>query len=255
VAVIIPALNEEKSIGLVLRDIPKKTVDWVILVDNGSTDRTAHVAASLGAIVTYQPERGYGAACLAGIKSLPVETDVIVFLDADYSDHPEEIELLIQSILRNQVDFVVGSRTIQSGSRATLTWQQHWGNRLATKLIEWRFGYRFTDLGPFRAIRRDAFEALAMHDRGYGWTVEMQVKAVCACLKVVEVPVRYRPRIGHSKIGGTFSGALCAGAKILYTIAKHALQHEPCPTRIFPGAQPRAERKCLTAAKVARRLG
>jgi glycosyltransferase involved in cell wall biosynthesis len=231
VGVIIPALNEEKAIGLVLRDIPRRIVDQVVVVDNGSTDGTARVAESLGAAVRREPERGYGAACLKGLESLRPDIEIVVFLDGDYSDHPEEIETLVRPIAENLADFVIGSRTLREESRRALSWQQRWGNRLATKLVGWRFGYRFTDLGPFRAIRRDALESLGMRDRGYGWTVEMQVKAACTNLRAEEVPVLYRPRIGRSKISGTFVGALRAGAKILYTIAKYALQHEPCRAR------------------------
>lgn len=233
VGVIIPALNEEKAVGLVLRDIPADIVDQVIVVDNGSADGTARVAASLDAMVRFEPKRGYGAACLMGMKALGPDIEIVVFLDADYSDHPEEIAMLIQPIAANFADFVIGSRTLREKSRQALSWQQHWGNRLATKLVGWRFGYHFTDLGPFRAIRRGALESLCMQDRGYGWTVEMQVKAACAGLRVQEVPVHYRPRVGRSKISGTLSGAVGAGTKILYTIAKHALQHEPCRARLI----------------------
>lgn len=233
VAVIIPALNEEKAIGSVLRDIPQDLVDEVIVVDNGSIDNTARVAESLGATVRREGNRGYGAACLAGIEALGPHAEIVVFLDADYSDHPEEIARLIEPIAKNFADFVVGSRTLRKESHQALSWQQRWGNRLAAKLVAWRFGYRFTDLGPFRAIRRSALESLRMKDRGYGWTVEMQVKAVCAGLRVQEVPVLYRTRIGRSKISGTLRGALGAGAKILYTIAKYGLLYEPCRARMI----------------------
>ena len=233
VGVIIPALNEEKSIGLVLRDIPRGIVDQVVVVDNGSTDGTARVAESLGATVRFEAKRGYGAACLTGIKALGPDIVIVVFLDADYSDHPGEMGMLVRPIAENRADFVIGSRTLREESRKALSWQQRWGNWLATKLMAWRFGYRFTDLGPFRAIRRDALESLCMRDRGYGWTVEMQVKTARAGLRVEEVPVLYRPRIGRSKISGTLSGAVCAGTKILYTIAKHALQYEPCRARMI----------------------
>jgi glycosyl transferase family 2 len=157
----------------------------------------------------------------------------VVFLDADYTDHPEEIEKLIAPIAENLTDLVIGSRTLREESRRALSWQQRWGNRLATKLVGWWFGYRFTDLGPFRAIRRDALESLCMRDRGYGWTVEMQVKAACAGLRAQELPILYWPRIGRSKISGTPLGALRTGTKILYTIAKCALQYQPCRARML----------------------
>lgn len=228
VGVIIPALNEEKAIKLVLRDIPLSIVDEVIVVDNGSTDGTARAAAALRATVQSEPERGYGAACLKGVACLGPEIEIVVFLDADYSDHPGELGTLVRPIAENLADFVLGSRMLRKESRKALTLQQRWGNRLATKLVEWRFGYRFTDLGPFRAIRRDVLDRLRMQDRGFGWTVEMQVKAACVGLRALEVPVRYRSRIGRSKISGTVWGALRAGAKILYTIAKHSLQYGAC---------------------------
>jgi glycosyltransferase involved in cell wall biosynthesis len=222
VAVIMPALNEEGAIGYVLQDIPRHCVDQVIVVDNGSTDRTAALAQAGGAVVIYEPKQGYGAACLAGLAALEPRTEVVVFLDADYSDDAEEITALLSPILENRADLVIGSRTQFASARRALSWQQLWGNRLATTLIRWRFAYRFTDLGPFRAIRRTALDALEMNDRGYGWTVEMQIKALVAGLRVVEVPVRYRLRIGHSKISGTVKGSVHAGAKILWTIGKYS---------------------------------
>jgi glycosyltransferase involved in cell wall biosynthesis len=226
--VIIPALNEEKAIGLVLCDIPGTIVDQVIAVDNGSTDGTTREAARHGAIVIREPKRGYGAACQAGMRALHPDTHIVVFLDGDYSDYPEEIEELIWPITENRADLVIGSRTLLGSSRGVLNWPQLWGNRLATMLIRWRFGCRHTDLGPFRAIRRSALDDLGMKDRGYGWTAEMQVKAVCAGLRITEVPVRYRQRIGRSKISGTLKGGVCAGAKILWTIARYSFAAQPC---------------------------
>ncbi len=229
VSVIIPALNEEQSIGTVLTAIPRAwphaLVDEVIVVDNGSVDRTEMVARQHGARVVSQPERGYGAACLAGIAALEARTGIVVFLDADFSDYPEDIGLLIRPLVECGADFALGARTLDDASRAALTPQQRWGNWLATTLICWRFGFRYTDLGPFRAIRRDALERLQMQDRNYGWTVEMQIKALQSGLRIVEVPMRYRVRIGRSKISGTLKGTLLAGAKILYTIGKYAFSH------------------------------
>lgn len=237
VGVVIPALNEEKAIGSVLRDIPQGLVDQVIVVDNGSTDATAREALSCGATVKIEPQRGYGAACLTGIRSLAYDIEIVVFLDADYSDHPEQIEELTLPIAQNRADFVIGTRTIQAASRKALSLQQHWGNRLATELISWFFGYRYTDLGPFRAIRRDALKALCMEDRGYGWTVEMQVKAASARMRILEVPVRYRARIGYSKVSGTLRGVVGAGTKILYTIGRYALKSRPRRLFISPGSR------------------
>lgn len=222
IAVVIPALNEEQAIVPVLRAIPKSIAPLVVVVDNGSTDHTARRARSQGAMIVGEPRRGYGTACLAGIDALPEEIDIVVFLDADYSDHPEEMEKLVAPILKNEADFVLGSRMVRAASRSALTPQQRFGNRLATTLIRLLFGHRYTDLGPFRAIRKDALDSLGMSDRGYGWTVEMQIKAIRAGLRVLEVPARYRPRLGKSKISGTLKGTLLAGGKILYTVFRFA---------------------------------
>jgi len=222
VSVIIPALNEERAISFVLRDLPSERVSQVLVVDNGSTDRTPEVARSHGATVIRQSERGYGAACLAGLQALAQETAIVVFLDGDYSDFPDELDKLLEPILEGRADMVIGTRTQHRGSRSVLTPQQRWGNWLATTLIRLRFGHRFTDLGPFRAIRRDALEKLAMCDRNFGWTAEMQIKAVLAGLRITEVPVQYRPRIGVSKISGTVKGVVMAGIIILYTIFKYS---------------------------------
>ncbi len=222
IAVVIPALNEEKSIGHVLQAIPRQFAELVIVVDNGSSDSTASLALANGAQVLSEPHKGYGAACLAGIAALPHEVGIVVFLDADFSDYPEEMDRLVIPILRNQADFVVGSRMVYPEARKVLTPQQRWGNWLATSLIRILFGYRYSDLGPFRAIRRDALESLRMSDRGYGWTVEMQIKAIRSGLRILEVPVEYRQRIGQSKISGTVKGTVHAGSKILYTVFRFA---------------------------------
>ncbi|MGH9768151.1 MAG: glycosyltransferase family 2 protein [Blastocatellia bacterium] len=221
VSVIIPAFNEEKSIGAVLAAIPPVWVDEVIVVDNGSADQTEMIARQHGARVVSRPERGYGAACLAGIAALKPETGIIVFLDADFIDYPEEISLPIRPIVEWGADLALSTRMLDGASRAALMPQQRWGNWLATTLIRWRYGFRYTDLGPFRAIRREALDKSGMRDRNYGWTVEMQIKALQAGLRIVEVPMRYRVRIGRSKISGTLKGTLLAGAKILYTIGKY----------------------------------
>lgn len=223
VVVIIPAVNEERSIGLVLRDIPRDRVSEVVVVDNGSTDATARVAREHGATVVPEARRGYGRACLAGIAHVrPLQPDVVVFLDADYSDSPEEMRLLIQKIA-DGYDLVIGSRTLGRAAAGALLPQARFGNLLAVCLIRLLYGYRFTDLGPFRAVTWSALMRLDMQDQNFGWTVEMQVKAAKGGLKTTEVPVSYRKRIGVSKVTGTLSGTIRAGYKILYTIFKYAL--------------------------------
>jgi glycosyltransferase involved in cell wall biosynthesis len=221
IRVIIPALNEEKSIGAVLAALPAGAIAEVIVVDNNSSDATALVARQAGATVVHQPERGYGAACLAGIAAVAPHTDIVVFLDADFSDYPEDIHCLLAPILAGEADLVLSTRMKEQAARRALTPQQRWGNWLAVTLLRWRFGFRYSDLGPFRAIRYAALKDLGMQDRNYGWTVEMQIRAVRKGLRIVEVPMRYRIRIGRSKISGTIKGTILAGAKILYTIGKH----------------------------------
>ncbi len=223
IALIIPAYNEEESIAHVLRDVPPGWVEQVLVVDNGSTDHTAELAAAAGAQVIPHPEHGYGAACLAGIAALPPDASIVVFLDADYSDFPEDLVWLVEPILQGRADLVISTRTLALSTRSVLSPVQRWGNRLACTLMRWFFGACYTDLGPFRAIRRDALAELGMADRNFGWTVEMQIRAALAGLRVVEIPVRYRVRIGRSKISGTVKGSIMAGAKILYTILKYAL--------------------------------
>jgi VWFA-related protein len=220
VSVIIPVLNEEESIGAVLDHIPKDAVSQVIVVDNGSSDRTADVARNHGAHVVQEPRRGYGHACLRGIEELQ-NPDVVVFLDGDFSDYPEQMRELIAPIQKNEADLVIGSRSSGEHAKGALPSHAAFGNRLASTLIWWFFDFRYTDLGPFRAIRYDALKKLEMADRTFGWTVEMQIKAVRKGLRICEVPVSYRKRIGESKISGTISGSIKAGTKIIWTILKY----------------------------------
>lgn len=236
IGVVIPALDEEAALPLVLREIPRAWVDVVVVSDNGSRDRTSEVARANGAHVVFEPRRGYGSACLAGLALLlgreeqgvaprhdlafePLgPNDIVVFLDADHSDHADELPLVVAPILAGQAQLSIGARRADAASRAALTAQQRFGNALACFLMRILFGARFTDLGPFRAIRVDALKHLAMVDRDYGWTVEMQLKSRVAGLSAVEVPVHYRPRIGTSKISGTLVGSVRAGWKILWWI-------------------------------------
>jgi glycosyltransferase involved in cell wall biosynthesis len=229
VAVIIPAYNEEKSIGLVVAEIPKDCIQNVVVVDNGSSDGTASVAARHGAKIVSESRRGYGSACLAGISHLPDETELVVFMDADYSDYPHEIKALLAAQFHHQADLVVGSRILGQREPGSLTIQQRLGNWLSTRIIKRLYGYSYSDLGPFRLIRRQALERLEMQDQNYGWTVEMQVKALQHQMKIVEIPVSYRRRIGKSKVSGTVSGSFKAGMKILWVIAKLAFQNPSRP--------------------------
>jgi glycosyltransferase involved in cell wall biosynthesis len=224
VRVIIPAFNEENGIGQVIDEIPKEHVSEIIVVNNNSTDNTEDIAKAGGATVLHEPTPGYGRACLMGIQylsTIPGKTDIVVFLDADHSDYPEELPTLVQPIVIGEADMVIGSRSLGNKERGSMTPQQVFGNWLATRLLKIIYGVEFTDLGPFRAIRYSALLSLNMQDKTYGWTVEMQVKAAKQKLKSVEVPVRYRKRIGFSKISGTIKGTILAGYKILYTIFKY----------------------------------
>ncbi|MCH9764715.1 MAG: glycosyltransferase family 2 protein [Alphaproteobacteria bacterium] len=222
IAVVIPTLNEEQAIARVIGDIPH-WVDKVIVADNASQDGTRSVARALGADVVVEPDRGYGAACQRGIAASDAY-DIIVFLDGDYSDYPQDMARLVDPIAANDADLVIGSRVNASRNNGSLTVQQRFGNWLACTLIRHLFGVAFTDLGPFRAIRADALSSLNMQDRAYGWTVEMQIRAAKAGLRIKELPVRYRARIGVSKISGTLSGSVRAGATILRIIGRSALQ-------------------------------
>ena len=221
IVVVIPALDEEQAIGDVVRAIPP-AVREVVVVDNGSRDRTAEVARAAGATVVAEPRRGYGQACLTGIAAAG-DADVIVFLDGDRSDEPAQLTDVVEPILASRADLVIGSRSLGRRAPGAQPWHAVLGTRLCVGLMNLLAGARATDLGPFRAISAEALRRLDMRDRNYGWTVEMQVKAGKRGLRVREVPVDYRPRIGRSKVSGTLSGTVRAGAKILGTIARHAL--------------------------------
>ena len=222
VAVIIPARNEAAALRQVLAEIPRAFVHEILVVDNGSTDGTAEVARSAGARVIREPVAGYGRACLSGLSALDPTVEIVAFLDGDHSDYPAELPALLSPIAEGRADLVIGSRVARAQA-GSLTLQQRLGNRFACALMRRCFGASYTDLGPFRAIRRSALGRLKMRDRACGWTVEMQAKAARCGLRVVEVPVRYRPRIGRSKISGTFAGTVRAGAAILATIGRVAL--------------------------------
>ncbi len=222
--VIIPAFNEEKSIGLVLDEIPKNLVRRVVVANNNSTDTTAEVAEKHGATVVFEAKAGYGNACLKAMDFIAKQEekpDIVVFLDGDHSDFPEQMSEVVQPILDAKADLVIGSRALGKSESGSLTPQQVFGNWLATRLLKIFYGVKFTDLGPFRAIRYKSLLALEMNDPTYGWTVEMQIKAAKLKLKCVEVPVNYRVRIGQSKVSGTVRGTIGAGYKIILTLIKY----------------------------------
>ncbi len=229
VAVVIPALNEEESIAKVISAIPP-WVDKIIVVDNGSTDSTAEIAQVSGAFVVFEPRRGYGSACLAGIGALE-KVDIVVFLDADYSDYPEEMHLLVDPIAHGVADLVIGSRMRGRREAGALLPQARFGNWLACFLIRVFWHMNYSDLGPFRAIRYSSLKTLGMKDPDFGWTVEMQIKAARHNIRVLEVPVSYRRRIGSSKISGTVRGSIEAGMKILSTIFLTAINWRPAAPR------------------------
>jgi len=223
--VVIPALDEERSLPLVLAGLPRPPVRRVVVADNGSADGTARVAAAGGAVVVAAPRRGYGSACLAALDYLRRHQppEVVVFVDADYSDHPEELPRLAAPILAGDADLVIGSRILGRREAGALLPQARAGNLVACALIRLLYGHRYTDLGPFRAVRWQALERLGMADPDFGWTAEMQVKALRRGLRVTEVPVSYRRRVGVSKITGTVAGTLRAGYKILWTVLRHSM--------------------------------
>jgi glycosyltransferase involved in cell wall biosynthesis len=223
IRVVIPAFNEENAVGKVIDEIPKDLVSEIIVVNNNSNDQTKIIAEQHGAKVLDEPVLGYGRACLKGIDYINTnypETDIVVFLDADYSDFPSELSLVVEPIIKNNIDMVIGSRKLGNKERLSMTPQQIFGNWLATFLIEKLYKIKYTDLGPFRAIKLDALNSLKMQDKTYGWTVEMQVKAAKLKLSSVEVPVNYKVRIGQSKVSGTVKGTILAGYKIITTIFK-----------------------------------
>jgi glycosyltransferase involved in cell wall biosynthesis len=221
IALILPALNEEAAIAATLDGLKGLGLGEIIVVDNGSTDRTSEAAAAHGARVVRELQRGYGQACLAGIAALDPQTRIVAFMDADGSDDPADLERLVAPVRNGDADLAIGSRTLGEREQGSVAPHQHFGNWLATSLLRVFFGARYTDLGPFRAIRRDALDRLKMRDTNFGWTVEMQIKAHRQGLRVREIPVRYRKRRqGKSKISGTIRGSVAAGVKIIWTIAK-----------------------------------
>jgi glycosyltransferase involved in cell wall biosynthesis len=224
VNVIIPALNEENAVGKVIEEIPNHLVEEVIVIDNGSKDSTFDVAKKAGATALLEPVSGYGRACLKGmdyISKKETKPDIIVFLDGDYSDYPAQIDLLIDPIIKGQAEFVIGSRALGIKEKGSMTPQQIFGNWLASFLMKILYGIRYTDLGPFRAIKYSSLLELDMKDKNYGWTVEMQIKAAKKNLKIMEVPIDYRKRIGVSKVSGTLKGTIMAGYKIILTIFRY----------------------------------
>jgi len=226
VNVIIPAFNEQDSIGNVIADLPK-FVDEIIVVNNKSTDKTKENATKAGATVLTEERKGYGYACLKGmdyIAKKEVKPTIVVFLDGDYSDYPEQLTTLIQPIIENNIDFVIGARIKKLRENGSMTPQQIFGNLLATFLMKLFFNAKFTDLGPFRAIKYQRLLDLNMQDKTYGWTVEMQLKALKQKLTYTEIPMKYRNRIGVSKVSGTVKGSIFAGIKILSWIFKYSFK-------------------------------
>lgn len=225
VVIIMPALNESASIAEVISHIPESFRKYVVVSDNGSTDNTDKIAKQYGAHVTYSSVKGYGSACLSGIAyAQQFDPDIYVFLDADFSDFPEDMNIIVDELLEKNLDLVIGSRNLGRAEVGALLPQAIFGNWLATRIIHLRFGHLYSDLGPFRAIRASALQKLEMHDKNFGWTVEMQIKGLQKGLRVGEVSVRYRKRIGVSKITGTVKGTILAGIKILWTIGRYGIK-------------------------------
>lgn len=225
VAIIIPAFNEDKSLSLVISEIPLEFHSQIVVIDNNSTDSTYEMAQALGVHVVREKRQGYGSACLRGLKEIEKFKTIhyVVFLDADYSDKPAEIYNLLNKLKKDDLDLVIGSRTLGNSEPGALLPQARFGNWLATQLMYLRFRYRFTDLGPFRVIKKSTLDRIKMQDEDFGWTMEMQVKCLRQGFKVGEVPVSYKKRIGESKITGTIKGTLLAGYKILWTLFKYSL--------------------------------
>ncbi len=223
IRVVIPAFNEEDAVGKVIDEIPKELVSEIIVVNNNSNDQTRTVAENHGATVLDEPIKGYGRACLKGIEHINNKypnTEIVVFLDADYSDYPDELRSVVKPIIDENIDMVIGSRKLGRKEKSSMTPQQIFGNWLATFLIDKLYKVKYTDLGPFRAIKLTKLNALKMQDKTYGWTAEMQVKAAKNKFTSVEVPVNYKMRIGKSKVSGTLKGTILAGYKIITTIIK-----------------------------------
>lgn len=219
--VVIPAFNEEASIGKVIAEIPD-LVEEVIVVSNKSTDKTIEVAKKAGAVVLEEDRQGYGWACLKGIDyAYEKDATIVAFMDGDYSDYPEQLKDVLKPILENEMDMVIGSRALGERKKGSMTFPQVFGNWLATNLLKIFYKAKFTDLGPFRAIKTEALKKLHMSDKTYGWTIEMQIKAAKNKLKFCEVPVDYKPRIGTSKVSGTIKGAVLAGIKIIFAVFKY----------------------------------
>jgi len=229
---IIPALNEAETVGILLERVPRDLFSQIIVVNNGSEDSTAEVAAAAGAEVVNEPRRGYGQACWSGIRRLHASITAIAFMDADLSDHPEDLARMVRCFEEDTWDMVLGSRVLGRPERGALMPLQRFGNWLSTRLIALIWQVHFTDLGPLRILRRDSLERITLQDRTFGWNVEMQARAAQLRLRVCELPVRYSRRLrGHSKISGTIFGSLRAGAKILWTIFRCCLTPLPAPPR------------------------